>query len=197
MRYIVKPSNYFNVNNMSLIYVPKRSHLFTNQVTSRDIAPNIYLKGTPTCNTPSLNSNGNEIATTEFVNEKTSINVSNFEANFSETVKTKIQSVINYIDFYHITVPYFKVENKINVIAEVSTNITLPPNIEFGSVITVVNRSGSYVTVNTQEGQLLYNTLYLPPEGSNTININNNSTTTFTIIKNTTTGIISWSVSIY
>jgi len=182
---------------MSLTYVPKRSYLFTNQVTSREIAPNIYLKGTPKCNTPSLNSNGNEIATTEFVNEKTSINVSNFEANFSETVKTNIQSIVNYIDFYHITVPYFEVENKINVIAEVSTTITLPSNIQYGSVITVVNRSGSVVTVNTQEGQILYNTLYLPPEGSNTININNNTTTTFTIIKNTTTGVVSWSVSIY
>jgi molecular chaperone GrpE (heat shock protein) len=265
-------NNEFNFTNnvfMNYIpnYIPKKVYIYENQIRTKEIAPNIFLKGTPMCKTPDINSNNKEIANTEFViknitntsqtlnteiqntaqnldneiqttakkinNEiKTTVkffndkitdtviyvqdkilpdlnkelsgqiqNTINYvqttNTNLNKVLSNEIQGTINYINFYHLAQQAYTIVEKINIIVEVDTVITLPLKIYTGSVVTIVNRSNSFITINTQNNEMMYNSLYLPPEGDTTIEVANNTTSYFTFIMNNTTSVISWSVNIY
>ena len=176
-------------------------------ITSDKLSPDLYLKGNPTCTTPDMNSSNNQIATTKFVNDiitknlpesyviKTITNEIVYQT--TNNISQAIDNITNVVNFYHVNEEYYNIDNKINLVIDVPSTIYLPSKIDEGIVITIVNKSGGFININSKENQLIYNLLYLPPDGGNTMILNNNTTSYFIFITNTVTNISSWTVSVY
>ena len=171
-----------------------------NSVGTNELKKNIFFKGIPTCNTPSVDTSDNAIATTKFVHEliqHDNTTILNPNSSFVATITgSVINSVTNIVVFEHITSSTYQITTKTNFIVENFCDLTLPDTILQGSIVTIVNRSGTIINVNSGSN-IMYNNFYLGPNGGILLQINNNSTAYITFIVNSTTNVKSWAVSIY
>lgn len=107
--------------------------------------------------------------------------VNNYINNVSNNVSNKTQRI--YIDTNTYTISSSDILSnnisqfsEITYVADISTTILLPIINEYNEDlnINIINNSSGIVTIKTQNQELLFNSLYLPPGGSKETNLNPN-----------------------
>jgi hypothetical protein len=109
----------------------------------------------------------------------TGIGNGTFNGNYTFVLQSKVEHTIPITtNPYNITISSNEVSSysSITYIAQVPTIIFLPIMNEYIEKvnINIINNSDGLVTINTQNGELMYNSSYLPPNGSNTLNLTQN-----------------------
>jgi len=163
-----------NGTNFMLMYVKKKAFIPYNSISSNLLKSNIALRGHPAAVTGSLHQSNKQLATTEFVN------------------------IYKYImKFEHIDASVYRINNQTNLIVENLCNLFLPTNIFEGTTITIVNSSGTQITINSAPNDIMYASFYLPFSGGTFLTLDANKTAYFTYIINNTLHLKTWQVSIY
>lgn len=167
-------NQYMTGSNLMLTYVRKKPFIPQNSIASHHLKFNIALKGQPSAITGDLHQSNKQLATTEFVN------------------------IYKYImKFEHVTSSVYYIRNQTNLIVEKLCTLYLPTSIVEGTTITVVNRSGLQIFIYSDPSDTMYNSLYLPPQGGTSLTLDANKTAYFTYIRNNTTSVKSWHISLY
>jgi len=145
----------------------------------------------------SVNINNNELYIEWHTNDKLVEYISGYVINIVEYEPTLEGNIVNTGNFLHISKTEYYISGQQNLIVESESVIYLPLSLAEGESISILNKYSNYISVNTQNGELLFNSLYLPSEGGTTISISPNSTGVFMYVKNVTTNIYSWTVNMY
>jgi hypothetical protein len=95
--------NYINCinntyDNIFLTYIPKFAYIYPNQILSKNISPNIFLRGSPTSTTPVITSSNGQIATTKFVHDVVNNITNNTIQIINEEMKKNNDGINNHID---------------------------------------------------------------------------------------------------
>lgn len=117
--------------------------------------------------TQPVNSDNLQIANTEYVKNETSVLKNLISNKFEEAI-----NAINTVKYIHVTendlnasISYYILNNS-NIVVDVVCDIYLPISLIEGKIINIVNNSGSYININTQNNEIMYSSLYLSPTGS-------------------------------
>jgi len=163
--------------NYLLTYLRKIPYNPPNSISSKKLKEDIILRGEPTAPTPDITISNNQIATTLFVNVKLFVK-----------------------QFEHITASTYTIQEGCNLIVEFNGCIlTLPTGIAEGTMITIVNSSDGFITINsglTINPEYMYNQIYTSSTGTTNLSIYKNVSVNFTYIINTTTNTNWWSIFI-
>ena len=117
---------------------------------------NMFLPGTPTVPTPALNSNNLEIVNTLYLNNSLALLKNNI-----------LNSIVNNAnDFVHVDEPVYYISEYQNIIIDGGSMIYLPILTSDGISINIVNNSGTSITINSQDNQLIHSGFYIKPGGS-------------------------------
>ena len=69
-------------------------------------------------------------------------------------------------NYTHIIDPVYYISTYKNIIVDVSSVIFLPKTQNDGHTINIANNSGSLITINSQNDELIYSSFYINPAGS-------------------------------
>jgi len=180
-------------SNFMLTYLKKKACIPRNSISSYQLKPNLALRGQPTATTADITEANNQIATTEFVSKY----FNNFANKYSVTNNINNNYQNTAAPFYHITTSVYQIFNSSNLVVETECKLYLPTHVTEGSTITIVNSSGTEISVHSYSGDIIYNSFYLPPEGDTVLPMDANKTAYFTYIYNHTRRIQTWIVSVY
>ena len=144
---------------------------------------NIFLPGIPTVSTPRNILTPLQIVNIEYINKV----VAMIDSKISTTatgIETKISTINNNAsqmslilnnlennfslsnNYIHITDPIYYISTHTNIIIDATSIIYLPQTSGDGTSINIANNSGSSITINSQNNELIYSSFYINPNGS-------------------------------
>jgi hypothetical protein len=99
--------------------------------------------------------------------------------NYTFLLQSKVEHTVQVTtDPYNIQIASNDVAtySSITYIAQIPTTIVLPVMNDYINKVSinVINSSNGLVRINTQNGELMYNSSYLPPSGGTSINLTQN-----------------------
>jgi len=131
---------------------------------------NIHLSGICTVSIPSNNLQKLQIVNVEYINNKMSILKTDINSQLS-TINTIVDTLEKQIilinaNYIHITDVIYYISAYTNLIIDEGSIIYLPQTLNDGISINIINNSGSSITINTQNNQLIHSGFYIKPGGS-------------------------------
>lgn len=155
---------------------------------------NIFLPGIPTVSTPRNILTPLQIVNIEYINKvtvmletkistavktidtkisttattiETKISTINDNASQLSTILNKLENTVSLSNNYiHITDPIYYISTYTNIIIDATSIIYLPQTPSDGTSINIANNSGTSISINTQNNELIYSSFYINPNGS-------------------------------
>lgn len=128
---------------------------------------NILINAKAYVTTQQPNSDNLQIANTQYVTNETNLLKETISNRFTEAM-----NAINTVKYIHVTendittTNSYYILNSFNIVIDVVCEVYLPISSSEGKIINIVNNSGSYVNINSQNNELMHSSLYLSPDGS-------------------------------
>jgi hypothetical protein len=128
---------------------------------------NILINAKAYVTTQPPNSSNLQIANTQYVTDEVTILKETITNRFNEAM-----NAINVVKYIHVTendittASSYYILNSYNIVVDVVCDVYLPVSQLEGKIINIVNNSGFYVNINSQNNELMHSSLYLNPAGS-------------------------------